>query len=207
MRLRYLTGTLAALAGAAPALADGTATWLWDVTTQDGDAIVEPGETATVTLSLLMEPFPGEAESEAISAAIFDTLGDAGAYKGQILDWQILNDLDNLTGDLTTTDGSSLYNTNAGQLTVFTGPFTSDNPVDVLQFEWMPVESGAFEVGYLTDSYTEGAHTVRVWEFNDDDAESVVYPVSEAMIEFSVVPGPGGVVVAGALLGWRRRRG
>jgi hypothetical protein len=177
--------------GITPALAyaDGTGIWLWDVTTNNGDAIVEPGESASVTLSLQMLANPGF-NVVGISATIFDTLGKTNADKGEIVGWDVLNGLDNLTGDVTTTDGVSLYGTNAGQLTVF-GPFTSANPIDVLTFEWSPVQMGTYSVDYQTDT-----ETVLIWEGETKDtAQAVHYDVVEAALSFNVVPAPG----AGAL--------
>jgi hypothetical protein len=176
---------------ASPAFGDAIASWLWTVTTQDGDSIVEPRETATVTLSLLMQA-DDERVDEAIAFAIFDTLGGPGAELGHILGWEVLEDLDGLTGDLTTTDGVSLYNTNAGQLkTLGTGPFTSANPVDVLTFEWAPHEYVHFDVNYATISDIEGQQIVVVWEGENWDVVTAVdYPVTEAAISFAVVPAP-----------------
>ena len=90
--------------------------------------------SADVTLTLSME---AQTPFLALEHTIFDTLNVAGADLGGITGWQVLNDLSMLTGDLTATDGDSLFNTNAGQLTVF-GPFTSDNPIDIITFTWEP---------------------------------------------------------------------
>jgi hypothetical protein len=184
---------------ASPAFGDAIASWLWTVTTQDGDSIVEPRETATVTLSLLMQA-DDERVDEAIAFAIFDTLGGPGAELGHILGWEVLEDLDGLTGDLTTTDGVSLYNTNAGQLkTLGTGPFTSANPICVLEFEWAPVVDATFDVTYETFSYLDGPHTVDVWECFDGNGDVATYPVTEAVITFSVLACPADVNNDGAL--------
>lgn len=200
---------LAMLAFTAPALADGTATWLWDVTTQNGDAIVEPGETATVTLSLLMEPDPGFGPWVAISATVFDVLGDDAAAKGSILGWEYHNDLDQLTGDLATSDGVSIYNVQGGQLTALGGPFSGDNPIDVFSFDWAPDEDGPFTATYVTNSVylDQLVHEVIVWEGTDiEDALAVTYPVAEASISIMVIPAPAAAVVLAAAFVPRRRR-
>jgi hypothetical protein len=204
MRQRTLIGGLAIGMITPLAGADGTGIWLWDVTTDDGDAIVEPGETASVLLSMHMLPNQGF-EVAGISAVIWDTLGMANADRGQIVGWEILNSLGDLTGDLTTTDGVSLFGTNAGQLTVF-GPFTSANPIDVLTFQWEPTEIGVYTVQYMTDTAN-----LTVWEGESPDkATAVEYGVAEAAISFAVVPAPGAgaLGLAGlALMGTGRRRG
>ena len=198
---------LALTALTTPTLADGTATWLYDITTQDGDAIVEPGETASVTLTLLMNPNPGDAEYVGIGIAIFDTLGGANAANGQILGWQYHYNLGDLYGDLTTTDGVNLYNTHAGQLAgAFTGPFTSANPIDVLTFEWQPLVAGHYDVAYSTESDADGPHTVKVWEFIDDEETLATYPVTEAAITFTVILTPATAILLAAAGATRRRR-
>ena len=182
--------TLAILALTTPTLADGTATWLWDVTTQDGDTIVEPGETASVTLALLMEPSPGGGPWVGLGAAIFDTIGMRGADQGHIAGWTIHNDLSDLIGDQTTTDGVSLFGTEAGQVNTF-GPFVSDNPIDVITFEWVPDTLAPLDVAYQTVSAIENVHVVLVYEGEDkESALATFYPVTEAAITFTVVPTP-----------------
>lgn len=173
------------LAAPMAAADDGTAVWLWSVTTQDGDALVEQGETATVTLTLLMEPPPGVAA--ALCAAVFDTIGTGGADQGEIVGWEVHSHFADLTGDLTTTDGVSLFNTYAGQLETF-GPFNADNPVDVFTFEWAPSEPLNTTVTYTTSTETEGPHDVIVWECSDQGGDiTAVYPLTEAEITFDVM--------------------
>jgi len=144
-----------------------TAVWQASVTTDDGDPVVDPGEIATITLSLdLVTQF--DAPLVGLAATIFDTLANGpAADKGQIVGWQVLNDLDFLTGDFTQTDGDSLFNTNAGQITSF-GPFTFDNPIDVLEFQYQPNEFDGSVVAYTTDT-----SDLLVWEgtFEDPSAE------------------------------------
>ena len=163
---------------------DGHATWLWDVTTDDGDAIVEPGETAVVTLAMLMEtdqPY----EVVGIGITSFDTLGIDNAANGHIAGWQVLNDLDYLVGDTTTTDGVSLFNTNAAQFP--NENFADANPVDVLKCFWQPDVAGDFAVEYATIT-----HEFSAWVTIGDPANAVLMtlPVVEADIGFEVVPAP-----------------
>jgi hypothetical protein len=210
-RYRALSVVLLGTAAGQPACGDGQATWLWDVATQNGDSVVEPGETALITLSLLMESPEYEMDQIAIAEAVFDTLGGIGADSGQIVDWKVLNILDNLTGDQTTTDGVSLFNTTAAQIDG-QGPFAEDNPVDVFEFEWAPVVAGAYTVDYETYSHGMGPgheHMVVVAIAQEDQYDLYeTWPVTEAAISFQVVPAPTAVVVAplGLLAATRRRR-
>jgi hypothetical protein len=185
---------------AAPTLADGTATWLYHVTTQNGDAIVEPGETATVTLSMEMTPFDPGVPLNWLANVRFDTIGDDLADMGHIRSWDILSGLDNVVGDETTTDGVSLFGTLVFQ---YHQHYVTDNPIDVLEFTWSPVERGDYVVGYSTTSETldhvPGHVVVNVGE---DMFEH--WPVTEAAIAFTVVPAPASMLPL--LLLARRRR-
>jgi hypothetical protein len=190
---------------------DGQATWLWEVTTQNGDALVEPGETALVTLSLLMESETYEMDQLAIGTAVFDTIGGFGADSGEIVDWLVLNNLGALYGKTTTTDGVNLCNTTAAQLDDFQGLWTKDNPAEVFEFEWSPVVDGAYAVEYETLSHTfdmPGIVQVLIAREPDEYVEFEFWPVAEAAISFQVVPAPAtvGLAALGVIAASRRRR-
>jgi len=180
--------------------------YLWQVTTQDGDAVVEPGETATVSLWLDMTPSVVDSQTDGnqgVSAMIFDTVAGPGAANGQILGWQINEDLGFLTGDLTTTDGVSLFNINTGQLTLF-GPFSHDDPIHVISFEWKPDLIDDYVVQYMTST-----SALEVWEGAFDSTVSTPWTPVEAQISFQVFPTPGSVaciLAACGLLSTTRRR-
>jgi hypothetical protein len=206
MDIRICGAVLAGACGAAAAQED-SATWLWDVTTQDGDSIVEPGETATVTLSLLMEVGAGKGEEIALHAAVFDTLGGDNGANGGIKVWEVLNNLDALTGDLTTTDGISLFGTNAGQcLPPQYTPCILDNPIDVLAFEWATDDFGPYSVEYATAT----VGVVVVTDLFGVNEQFIEVEVAEALISFQVVPTPPAAPVIAFAMGacsFRRRRG
>jgi len=164
-----------------------TWTWLADVE----NPIIDPDKgvtTQTVTLTALMEH---DTPYVAIGAVIFDTLGALNAEIGHIVDWQVLNDLDELTGDLTTTDGVSLYGTNAGQLCATFGPCNHDNPIDVLEFTWQLNDGvdldAPIEVNYVT--LTEVA-VVMAGEDQDSADFIEVEVIHDALLSWTVVPGP-----------------
>jgi hypothetical protein len=139
------------------------------------------------------------------NAAVFDTIGIFKADVGSIVDWQVLNHLDDLTGDLTTTDGVSLFNTHAGQLFPFQF-WTSGNPVDVLEFTWEPIKAGAYEVKYATET-----ELAAVWAGETEDAVRPYFAdiIHEVSFGWTVIPTPptfaGGACLA-LLLAIRRRR-
>ncbi len=190
---------IAGLAAAAQAQS-GAATWMADVN-------IVNETTAEWTLSLSME---ADTEFVALSATIFDTLNTAGAEFGDITSWEVLNDLAELTGDLTTTDGDNLYGTNAGQLTVF-GPFTSDNPVDVLKFTWEAADGFTIGDGGDLVSYSTSTENVTLWVGADKDsadALDVTGNVLEGVARIGIIPAPGAAALLGlgGLAMARRRR-
>jgi len=196
------------------ASAQETATWLWDVTTDDGDAVVEPGETATITMSLDMQPGDDWETVLGFSGATFDVLGGDGAANGSVLDWQVLNELDFASGpDESFLDGASILNIEAAQVPF--GPFKIDDPLDVLEFHWTTDDFGNYAVTYesstanwFTDELVEGKVDVLVDPDGDNLGQLALWDAVETSVTFHVVPAPGGVVVflvgAGAMV--RRRR-
>jgi hypothetical protein len=192
-------------AGVSPAFGQvvGTGTWLWDVTTQDGDNIVHPGETATITLSLDLDPSVGEqgqsgGSVKAFAGAIFDTLGGLNADKGMILGWKVNPSLTFGVGDVTSTDGISLFGTWADQVC---GEVCDPNdPIHVLSLEWQPSMSGTFEVRYATAT---DSRLIAVWEGIHLELWTTVI---EASVSFHVVPVPGALalLLPAFLMGIRR---
>jgi hypothetical protein len=144
----------------------------------------------------------------AFGASIFDTLGGRGADAGHIVSWNVLEHFADATGDLTTTDGVSLFGTTAMQFDI-QGPFSADNPVAIFEFEWAPDVLGSYVVEYETFSYldVDQHHDVVVliakepFEFINPEE----WPVTEAHISFQVVPAPGGMVVLVLAGAWMRR--
>jgi hypothetical protein len=205
MDIRVCGAVVAGLCAGAPAQ-EVSATWLWDVTTQDGDAIVEPGETATVTLTLLMEVEAGKDEVFALADTRFDTLGGTNAANGSIAGWELLNKLGDFAGDHTATDGVSLFETYAANcFGIQMIPCTLDNPIDVLAFEWTTADYSGYTVDYATST-----EFVSVWKDLFGDQDYVQVGVSEALISFQVVPVPSIPVCLSSVIGalaLRRRRG
>jgi len=178
--------------------------WLWEVTTDDGDALVEPGETAAVTLSVDLDPSvgdPGPTPGLVVSAfggAIFDVLGGLNADKGQILGWEYpTEELLYAFGDVATTDGISIFGVSVAQ-GVGDAPEDPGDPLDVLTFFW---RTENFTNQYVVEFSTNTSDEFFVaWEgelpgdteygFSLDDA-------LEASIAFDVVPVPStGSVIA-----------
>jgi hypothetical protein len=198
-----MKAAILALAAIAPAHVASAQTWDWLATVDT--PVLDPSKgviTQTVTLSVAMEydtPF------YILGAAVFDTLGTLNADRGHIVDWEVLNQLDELTGDLTTTDGVSLYGTYAGQLCTFT-VCNTDNPLDVLEFTWQLDDldpAAPFEVTYATDTSTAG-----IWA-GEGPFESKFIPIdapTEVAFGWTVVPSPSSLALGALAIITRRRR-
>lgn len=182
--------------------------WLWSVTTDDGDAIVEPGETASILLSIDFDPSVGENgltgdDVTGLAKARFDTLGGQNAANGAVQGWFVHNNLADFTGDMTTTDGISLFGTNAQQ--GFVDFVVNDDPIDVLSFDWKTDDFSGYEVHYTTSML----EPLLVWEGGwDPDGTQVAWSAIEADVSFHVVPVPASTMafVVGALVLRRRTR-
>lgn len=196
----FMSAGIVGLAAAGACAQKDSATWLWDVSTPNGDAIVEPGETATITLSVLMDVDAGGAPI-ALFGSIFDTLGGNQADVGNILGWEVLSDLADMFGDVTTTDGISLFGTYVAQC-FFPNfvPCTDDNPIDVLSFHWDTDDYSRYSVDFATSTK---ALQVTIDPMGDQQVIDV--PVNEASITFLVVPAPAAVALIGlSVFGPRR---
>jgi hypothetical protein len=193
----------AAISQHALAQPDVLGTWLWEVTTQDGDAVVETGETATFTLSMNFSPDVGEmgltgAEILGLAIVKFDTLGMLNADQGHIVGWEILNKLDVGKGDVTTTDGVSLFGTVAAQPVPFW--ILPDDPIDVVVVEWAPFDYNAIDVQYMTST-----SLLRVFEGDANDLDAPDWPAMDTTMSFRVVPAPSAIPLLATAL-WMSRR-
>jgi len=188
----------------------GEASWVWEVTTQDGDSVVEPGETAIVDLSIDMEPdvFTGPGGPIVVlglSGALWDLVGQQNASLGTITDWSLELDQqqDPKVGD------SDIFGLSAVQIPV-PDTFKHDDPIHVFTFEWTPSEAGAFSVEYATDTVDDFIY-VLTGTVAFDDLAVEEWAVNEASIGFEVAPSPGplglgAVGIIGALAHRSRRR-
>jgi hypothetical protein len=142
----------------------------------------------------------------ALAASTFDTLNLSSAEYGTITGWVILNDLADVGGKTTTTDGDSLFGTHVGQL-----PFTltDKNPIDVIAFTWQAADGFVIDEKGVDVSYMTSTDHVVLWVGEDlEGADVVKAPFEEAAFGWGIVPAPGVVGVMGAglaTLAWRRR--
>jgi hypothetical protein len=202
-------GVVSVAAGTGLAQVGGQATWLWEVTTQNGDAVVEPDESATITLSVGMTPDIGQGSlTQGFAQATFDVLGGTGADTGEIVDWKILNNLD-LLGDPDEIDGVNIIGVTALQTTG--DPFNDADPIDVFEFVWKPgvYDDRVVEYSTFSDLEDHGDHLIIVWVGEDVwKSHAELWPIDEAMISFQVVPAPPSALLlalAGIAAARRRR--
>ena len=187
--------------------AQGIGHWISEVSTQDGDAIVELGETATVSLWMDMDPSVGEMLPDGtrlygFGTGSIDVLGGLNAEKGQIIGWAINDALD--FGNDGTTDGTSIFGVELAQLLL--DPFDFSDPIFLLSFEWAPTDFTIFNVFYELDVGTFKGPGIIIWK---DDGTFEAWPVDRQSVAFTVVPSPAsaGAILATLSLCFRRRRG
>lgn len=176
--------------------AQSSAEWLAEVD------VSQDASTVDVTLWVSMqtdEPFLGFASS------MFDTLNQTGSEYGSVTGWEVLNNLDEITGDVTTTDGESLFGTQAAK-----GIFdiTDANPIDVLTFTWEAEAGYLIEQGGADVTYMTSTEFVLMWVGEDlDDANAVMADdIGEAAFGWGIVPAPGAIGMLGLGVGLLARR-
>ena len=172
----------------------GEGTWIWEVETQDGDAIVEPGETATVSLWLDMDPSVGEHLPDGFkvggfASGVVSVIGGGNADKGQVLGWE-LNPILNEFGLEGTTDGVSIFDV---QLVQFPKGADLSDPIFLMSYEWGPLEFAPYEATYslLIQDWVDDLPGFRIWKIDGDELITEHWTVVPSEVTISVVPAPG----------------
>jgi len=172
--------------------------------TGNGDGIIEPGESALLTVSALMVDLPGGGTLYGYGGSVLDLPGGDGT--GDVSAWTIHNNLADIVGDTTIDNGEFLSNVSTLQLD-FTGVVT-DNPIALITFRWDTTDYSARVVGYRTDLTPSGG-VVGVLVKNDKGkVVSENWPGFEGEGLFLVVPTPASMAILGlgGLAATRRRR-
>ena len=171
----------------------GEGTWIWEVQTQDGDAIVEPGETATVSLWLDMDLSVGEQLPDGyimsgFGAGVVSVIGGDNADQGQILGWEPNPVLDQF-GLEGTTDGVSIFDVQLGQRFE---KFDASDPIFLMSFQWEPQEFGSYEAAYslLIEEWLFNLPGFLIWKSEGNESITEHWPVIPADVTIGVVPAP-----------------
>ncbi|QKK07448.1 MAG: PEP-CTERM sorting domain-containing protein [Planctomycetota bacterium] len=182
-------------AAAGLASAQGVMTITWSASdTGNGDGIVEPGESAVMTMWAEMSP-----GQTGFAGSIYDLNGDALWQAGTVESYENL--LGELTDDGTLNGDNSITNIESFQLPpAFNGNFVADNPIALYRVTWTPASyDGAFVSIDSThinfDVYTDTFGT----------SESYTGEVFGGLIK--VVPAPSSLALLGlgGLMARRRR--
>ena len=178
------------------------ASWFWTVSdTGNGDGIIQPGESALLTLWAGFEP----GATGLSEAGPYAVTGDPVWKVGVIDAYENLLDPEHAFGAGTLDDST---NTISG-IHHFQWPpvigheFNADNPVAIYSIRWRPDR-------YFLESVTLGNDAPNAWIYTDDFGTRALYEGVGGARTFSIVPAPMGsaVLAMGAFgLSARRRRG
>ncbi len=192
---------LAATAAAAHAQ---VATWYWTVSdTGNGDGLIEPGESAVLTLWVGFDPRQDHAGGGVSASGPYDILGSAAWASGTITERtnHMWFGIDEDTGTLD--DDNNILGIEHFQYPAFWGGLSFDdaNPVDLVLLRWTP------------DSYTPQAVTLMngapdVYVYIDVYGSNLLYSGTGGGVTFHIVPAPASAAAFGlcAIAALRRRR-
>lgn len=193
----WCAGLVIAPLAAAAAMGQGTMTFSWTASdTGNGDGIVEPGESAVVTLWAFMDP-----EAVMFAAAYYDIAGDE-AWQGRVSIDRftcLIDDLGVGPGELQ--GDNRITGIENFQFPPFWGGYHFGNPVALYEIVWTPTEYGHWAAGFWTENHLAAA------VYTDTYGDHVEYAVAIEPGSVQVVPAPGAaLLLAGAGLGVFRRR-
>lgn len=193
--------TAIVLLALAPAMARAdVATWFWTVNdTGNGNGLIEPGESALLTLALSFDPRQDQFGGMFGDAGPYDILGNAPWAAGHI------EEFDNLVDDLGVPgvlDGENYIREieNFQYAVVWDTDNDTRNPIDLYFIRWTPA---VYEPAIVTlDNGGPDA-----WIYTDPYGERLLYTGQGGAVSFSVVPAPATAALAAiGAASWRRRR-
>jgi len=190
------TTALIAVAGMAAVASAQTMHISWTVSdTGNGDGIIEPGESALLTMSAHMDP-----AAAGFAGSIYDILGSSNWDTGSVDSY--VNSLSELTDDGQLQGNNDILLVESFQLpAAFNGNFVSDNPIELYNITWTPNDYSARNVSGMTSHVNFSVYT-------DSFGTSVEYTGDVRGFSFDVVPAPASMALLGlgGLVAGRRRR-
>jgi hypothetical protein len=196
MLARTLRIGVLTLPAAAAASGQGTMTFSWTTDdTGDRDGVIEPGESAVVTLWAFMDP-----RRVAFAGSIYDIAGDTNWQTRGSIDHRV-NLIDNLAvgpGELHA--DNSITGIEAFQFPPFFGDLTDpSNPLAIYEIVWTPTDHGHWRVGFWSENHQNAS------VYTDNFGNSVEYAIVIEPGSMRVVPGPSVLAVLGCAFAARRR--
>lgn len=184
----------------------GMGQWLYEVTTDNGDAIVDPGEVATVTLWMDLTPSVGETLPDgnivaAYGGGFVNIIGGQDADQGMIIEWTVNDHLDD--GVDGTTDGVSIFDQEVFQFPVL--DIDPSDPIYLMSFQWRPLVHGEYEAMYMP-SIDQPELMIDGFVIYTESGPAEIWPANEITIPIQVVPAPSSVLVLSALVAIARMK-
>jgi hypothetical protein len=171
-------------------------TLTWEASdTGNGDGVVEPGESAVMTL--WAEMVPG---ATGFAGSIYDLSGDAMWQAGTVVDYDNL--LDSLTDDGQLQGDNSITNIESFQLPPLFNPnFDASNPIALYRVIWTPA---SYEGAFVTISTSHINFDVYTDDFGTN--EGYRGEVFDGLIKVVPAPASAALLGLGGLVALRRRR-
>ncbi len=193
--VKFAAAAVCGIAGLA--CAQGTMIITWSASdTGNGDGVVEPGESAVMTMWAEMDP-----GATGFAGSIYDIAGDADWAAGTVVSYD--NFLDALTNDGTLGANNVITGIESFQLPPLFNPnFDASNPIALYQIVWTPADYTGKFVTFSSQNH------LNFDVYTDDFGTSVPYNGEVFSGLIKVVPAPASLALLGlgGLVAGRRRR-
>ncbi|MCW5776515.1 MAG: hypothetical protein KIS87_08765 [Phycisphaeraceae bacterium] len=205
MMMMKRPGVLAigAVAALCTACAHGqVATWYWTVSdTGNGDGVIEPGESALLTLWVSFEPRQDQYGGGYMQTGPYSITGGGTWAEGAIDAFENFSQFKGYV--MTIDDSNNFHNVDHYQYARWWGygEFVSKNPVDLFFIRWTPGE-------YSPDIIVLENGGPNMYVYTDEWGSYLLYSGIGGSVTFHIVPAPASAAALGlCALAMGRRRG
>ncbi len=183
--------TLAVLVIPASAVSAQVATWSWTVSdTGNGDGVIEPGESALLTVWMSFEPRQDQFGGGYAQVGPYSILGNDAWAAGTLDEFVTGSQFSGFVPFVG--EANNIHNVDHFQYPRWFGygNYNSKNPVDLFFIRWTPRE-------YTPRTVTLDNGGPDAYIYTDEWGDRLLHSGADGFVEFSVVPAPASAAAFG----------